>query len=185
VTPHHLIISCSLNPESKSRWLAATLHESMREQNASVELADLRDWPVPICDGNSAYEDAKVIDLAEKIRRADCVLLSVPIYNFDVSAAAKNMVELAGGGLEDKVVGFLCAAGGSVSYMSVMSFANSLMLDFRCFIIPRFVYATGPAFGPSGLKDPEVRRRIEELGREAIRITAALAPGRSPRDTAR
>ena len=32
------------------------------------------------------------------------------------------------------------------SYMSVMAYANSLMLDFRCVIIPRFVYATGSAF---------------------------------------
>jgi FMN reductase len=38
----------------------------------------------------------------------------------------------------NKVVGFLCAAGGKSSYMSVMRLANSLMLDFRCLIIPHF-----------------------------------------------
>ena len=56
------------------------------------------------------------------------------------------MIELTGSSWEDKIVGFLCAAGGTTSYMSVMAYANSLMLDFRCVIIPRFVYATGNAF---------------------------------------
>ncbi len=56
------------------------------------------------------------------------------------------MIELAGSAWEDKIVGFLCAAGGMSSYMSVMAYANSLMLDFRCVIIPRFVYATGDIF---------------------------------------
>lgn len=172
--PHHLVISCSLNPESKSRHLATALHRALIQRDASAELADLREWPVPLCDGNSAYNDAKVMDIAERIRRAHCILLSVPIYNFDVSAAAKNLIELAGRNMEGKIVGFLCAAGGKSSYMSVMSFASSLMLDFRCLILPRFVYATGEAFNESGLKDPAVRERVEQLAGEAIRITTAL-----------
>jgi FMN reductase len=172
--PHHLVISCSLNPESKSRHLATALHQALRRRDASAELADLRDWPVPLCDGDMAYSDAKVMDIAERIRRAQCLLLSVPIYNFDVSAAAKNLIELAGRGMEGKIVGFLCAAGGKSSYMSVMSFANSLMLDFRCLVLPRFVYATGDAFNESGLHDPGVRERVEQLAGEAIRISSAL-----------
>ena len=71
------------------------------------------------------------------------MIVAAPVYNYDVSASAKNMIELTGNAWEDKMVGFLCAAGGMSSYMSVMAYANSLMLDFRCVIIPRFVYATG------------------------------------------
>ncbi|MEY2550767.1 MAG: hypothetical protein QOG12_911, partial [Verrucomicrobiota bacterium] len=89
-------------------------------------------------------------------------------------AAAKNLVELTGSAWEEKVVGFLCAAGGMSSYMSVMAFANSLMLDFRSVIIPRFVYATGRAFEGDDLKDPQVGERIEELAGELVRFTKAL-----------
>jgi FMN reductase len=99
----------------------------------------------------------------------------VPIYNYDVSASAKNLVELTGSGLEDKVVGFLCAAGGHSSYMSVMSFANQLMLDFRCLVLPRFVYATAEAFDRSGVKDPEIQERIDQLAGEAMRIADATS----------
>jgi FMN reductase len=74
-----------------------------------------------------------------------------------------------------KVVGFACAAGGKGSYMSVMSVANSLMLDFRCHIVPRFVYALGDAFQGSEITDPEVIERVEELAEEMIQISESLA----------
>ena len=60
------------------------------------------------------------------------------------------------------------------SYMSVMAFANSLMLDFRTMIIPRFVYATGRSFEGDDLKDKEVAERIGELAAELIKFTKAL-----------
>ena len=46
---------------------------------------------------------------------------------------------MAGRAFTGKPVGFVCAAGGRSSYMAVLGLANSLMLDFRCLIVPRFV----------------------------------------------
>src|SRR5256714_12133895 len=75
--------------------------------------------------------------LTAAVENADGILIASPVYNYDVAAATKNMIELTGSAWEDKIVSFLCADGGHASYMSVMSYANSLMLDFRCVIIPR------------------------------------------------
>jgi FMN reductase len=58
--------------------------------------------------------------------------------------------------------------------MSVMAYANSLMLDFRCVIIPRFVYATSDAFDEDKLSDRKVLGRIEQVAKELIRFTEAL-----------
>jgi hypothetical protein len=76
----------------------------------------------------------------------------------------------------NKVVGFLVAAGGSGSYMSVMGVANSLMLDFRVTVIPRFVYATGGCFAGGRLEDCDIRERVENLVSESIRYGNALQP---------
>ena len=84
------------------------------------------------------------------------------------------MIELTGSSWEDKIVAFLCAAGGMGSYMSVMAYANSLMLDFRCVIVPRFVYATGDDFDDDGVTQKKVRTRIEQVVLELIRFTEAL-----------
>src|SRR5213079_3275014 len=108
------------------------------------------------------------------IKAADGILVAAPVYNYDVAASAKNMIELTGSAWENKIVGFLCAAGGTSSYMSVMAYANSLMLDFRTIIIPRFVYATGDAFEGDNATDSEVVRRIEQVAEELVRFTKAL-----------
>ena len=57
-----------------------------------------------------------------------------------------------------------------MSYMSVMSLANSLMLDFRCLVIPRIVYATNQDFTDGRLSSSEVRERVRDLAVASIRI---------------
>ena len=68
----------------------------------------------------------------------------------------------------------MCAAGGRNGYMSVMSLANSLMLDFRCYIIPKFVYATRKDFDDKKISNSDIKERIEELGAELVRVSKAL-----------
>jgi NAD(P)H-dependent FMN reductase len=166
----YLIISCSLNPDSNSRKMARAAFNALNEKGGA-EWLDLRDLELPMCDGGKAYSHANVEVVAKKIRDAKCILMAVPIYNFDVNAAAKNLIELTGRAWTEKVVGFLCAAGGKSSYMSVMGVANSLMLDFRSLIIPRFVYADGSSFDDTSVSDALVKTRIEELIDTAIALT--------------
>ncbi len=164
-----LVISTSLNPESNSRILARLAHHSLDER-VGAEWLDLRDFELPLCDGDAAYAHVNVAAVKKKIEAANCILVATPIYNFDVNAALKNLVELTGDAWSDKVVGFLCAAGGKSSYMSVMGIANSLMLDFRSIILPRFVYAEGSAF-ENGSVDQTITARIQELTEQAMRLT--------------
>ena len=169
-------MSWSLNPDSRSCVLAELAVRTLKEAGESVELLDLREADWPICDGKTCYQVPCVAQAIERIRVADAVLMATPIYNFNVSAAAKNFVELTGRAWQDKVVGFLCAAGGRASYMSVMSLANSLMLDFRCLILPRFVYVTGEAFDEHSLEltDAKVLQRLKELTEMLVRVATCL-----------
>jgi FMN reductase len=59
--------------------------------------------------------------------------------------------------------------------MSVMGLANSLMIDYRCYIIPKFVFAIKKDFDETKVIDFDIKERIEELGKEMIRITKALS----------
>jgi NAD(P)H-dependent FMN reductase len=166
----YLIVSGSLRSESRSRGMAYFLADCYRSDGVVAQVIDLRSVPLPFCDGEEAYDHQSVIALAKAISGARVIIVATPIYNFDASAALKNLIELTGSSWEDKVVGFLCAAGGSMSYMSVMSFANSLMLDFRCLIIPRIVYATSEDFTDGRLSSSIVQDRIRGLARASVRI---------------
>ena len=110
----------------------------------------------------SAYEDDRVIAAKEKVEAANAIFFASPIYVYNVNAAMKNFVELTGHFMKGKVAGFLCATGGRVGYMSVMSLANSLLLDFRMFILPRFVYVAAEDWEGNALED-EIKVRIGEF----------------------
>lgn len=169
-----LIISCSLNKTSRSATLCAAACEDLAELGHDVSMIDLRELPLPFCDAGSCYSDPNAVEIKKQIAAADAVLLGVPVYNYGVNAAAKNVVELTGrDAWTGKVVGFLCAAGGQGSFMSVMPMANSLMLDFRCVIVPRFVYATKAAFQDGKIVSDEIRKRVKGL----CLMTGALAKG--------
>jgi FMN reductase len=170
----YLVVSTSGNPDSNSRRMGRLAFGHLEKAKVQCAWLDISELDVPLCDADACYTQPAAQKLSKAVEAADGILISTPVYNYDVSAAAKNMVELTGSAWEEKVVGFLCAAGGMNSYMSVMAFANSLMLDFRSIIIPRFVYTTGRAFEGDQLKDSEVGERIAELAAELIRFTKAL-----------
>ncbi|HET6406884.1 MAG TPA: NAD(P)H-dependent oxidoreductase [Chthoniobacteraceae bacterium] len=162
----YLVISTSLRSSSLSRRLGEQL---IRELGDEAEFIDLREFPLPLCDGESAYSDPNVEKLSARIAAARVILVTTPVYNYDANAAVKNLVELTGSAWEDKIVGFACAAGGQSSYMSIMSLANSLMLDFRCVILPRFVYATGNDFSGDKIS-AEITKRVKQLADSARRL---------------
>jgi FMN reductase len=172
----YLVLSCSLNPDSRSRILARMVHRHLASRPGGADFVDLQDYNLPLSDGGACYGHPHVIALNPKIRAAKGIVVAAAIYNYDVNAAAKNLLELTGEAWEGKVVGFICAAGGHGSYMSVMPFANSLMLDYRCHIIPRFVYAAPSHIDESTFGDEVMNRRIEELAVETQRVTEALFP---------
>jgi NAD(P)H-dependent FMN reductase len=145
-----------------------------KKKTVDCDWIDLREMELPLCDADKCYGMPASKKLSAAIEHADGILIAAPVYNYDVAAAAKNMIELTGSSWEEKVVGFLCAAGGNSSYMAVMAYANSLMLDFRTVIIPRFVYATGDAFKGDEIVDKKVVSRIEQAADELVRFTQAL-----------
>ncbi len=139
-----------------------------------VEFFDLQENPLPMCDGDECYDLPEVLAFREKVENAEGIVMAIPVYNFNVSSGAKNVVELGGRMLYDKTFGFICAAGAKSSYMSVMSLANSLMIDFRCYIIPKFVYATKHDFDNGKITNSDIEDRIEELGNELVKVSKAL-----------
>jgi len=172
----YLVLSCSLNPHSRSRILARMVYLHLTGRPGGAAFVDLQDYSLPISDAGACYGHPHVVELAPIVREAKGIIVATAIYNYDVNAATKNFLELTGKAWDGKVVGFICAAGGHGSYMSIMPFANSLMLDYRCHIIPRFVYAAPSHIDESTFGDEALNRRIEELAVDTQRVTDALFP---------
>ena len=171
----YLVISTSLNANSRSRILARYACDLLRSKDIECEWLDLAEYPLPLCDGGPCYEDPNAQHVNQLIQSAKGILIAAPVYNYNLSAAAKNLIELTGKSWTDKIVGFLCAAGGQSSYMGVMALANSLMLDFRAVILPRFVYTTGESFSGHEIAETDVEQRTEEIVDQLIRFSTGLS----------
>ncbi len=171
-----LVFSTSLHPHSKSRVLARAAAAEINDQAETCELIDLAEMnPLPLCNGHDCYSDPTVDQLAQKITDARGVLIAAPVYNFDVSASCKNLIELTGRAWNDKVIGLLCAAGGQGSYMAPVSFMNSMMLDFRCLCLPKFVYSVSEeAIVDEKIADQTIAQRVDELSKMLVKICHAL-----------
>ena len=176
-----IILSCSLNPSSRSHKLALAAQACVRAREVSVELVDLAEHDLPLCGGVGSFDHPSVRTLTGMIDSASAILVSSPVYNYDLNAAAKNLMELTGSAWNDKPVGFLCAAGGRSSYMSPIGFANSLMFDFRCLIVPRFVYCTKDDFTEADEPGPKILERVEQLAAAVVDLSRALAWVRADR----
>ena len=148
--------------------------KSLEKSQAEVSFLDLSGIDLPICDGGLVYGNPQVQEVAAMVEAADGILMASPIYNYDLNASAKNLIELTGKAWTEKVAGFLLAAGGQGSYMAVMGLANSLMLDFRTMVIPRFVYAIGADFQGEEIADVALGERVDGLASELLRVTEAL-----------
>jgi NAD(P)H-dependent FMN reductase len=170
----YLVISTSGNPDSNSRRMGRAAFAHLQKRGADCAWIDLSEMDLPLCDADKCYGMPVSKKLSAAIKAADGILVAAPVYNYDVAATAKNMIELTGSVWNDKVVGFLCAAGGTASYMSVMAYANSLMLDFRCVIVPRFVFATSESFAGDKITDKKITARVEQVTKDLVRFTEAL-----------
>ena len=154
--------------------MGRTAFQHLQKRKVHCDWIDIREMDLPLCDADQCYGMPGSKKLSAAIEAADGILIAAPVYNYDVAAATKNMIELTGSAWENKIVAFLCAAGGHASYMSVMAYANSLMLDFRCVIIPRFAFATSNAFDGERISDEKITERIKLVADELVRFTKAL-----------
>ncbi len=154
---HVLIVATSLSSRSRSQVLAHLAAEKLAAKGVAHTLLDLRESPLPFTGADAAWGDPAVAAVKAQTKAATHVLFATPVYNYDVNAVAKNYIEHMGkDALEGKTVGFLLSAGGAGSYMAVLQFANSLMLDFRCWIVPRFLYVS------KDLEDGKLPAPLEE-----------------------
>lgn len=166
--PQVLIVATSHSAKSRSRKLARIAAGKLDTLGVACTQLDLDDetHALPFAGSGAGWGHPNVARLSAITAAATHLIFAVPIYNYDVNAAAKNFVELMGkDALTGKTIGFLCSAGGKGSYMSILGFANSLMLDFRCWIVPRFVYVSED-FGDDA--PVEIDERIDGLLRDLL-----------------
>lgn len=94
--PMILVIPGSTRTGSVHRKLAQEVAHAIREAGADAVVADLRDYPLPLYDGDLETErgrPAEALQLKELARRADGFVIASPEYNGSYPAVLKNAID--------------------------------------------------------------------------------------------
>lgn len=151
-----MVIAGSLRKDSLNRKLAEVMKASAQQTGAEVTLADLRDYALPIYDG-----DIEGAGMPENVRRLqslmsqhDALLIATPEYNGAVPALLKNTLDwmsrpLADGTpgvslMKDKVVGLSSASPGSLGGLRALLALRDALAKLGFWVAPQQV-AVGQA----------------------------------------
>lgn len=162
------ILNTNLASGGKTAHLSDTLAALFKEGGDEPRVFSLAERDLPACDGGACYKDEKTIALTADLSEAEALVLVAPVFNYDLNAAAKNLIELTGSSWKGKAVGLVCTAGAEKSYLSPLAFMNSLSIDYRCLVSPRYVYVKRSDFNPDNTLPAEgdIRRRLAFLAKE-------------------
>ena len=95
-TPRILVLAGSTRRESIHRKLASQVVETLNQTGLSAEFADLRDYPMPLYDGDLEAESgpppaARALKL--RAAAADAFVFASPEYNGSYPAVLKNAID--------------------------------------------------------------------------------------------
>ena len=169
-----IVISTNLNQNSKTDILAKLATDKFNELGFDAEYLALASYDLPLCDGYECYSNESVIELQKKFAAADSFILCSPVYCYDLNAVAKNLIELTGASVKEKVFSFIVNAGAEKSYMAPMKFMNSLMIDFRCLILPKFLYVTSKDFDKQNkIDNQDIIDSLDSMVKSHLNLTKA------------
>lgn len=169
-----LVFSGSTRKESLNRKLVAEVL-SIKLENARLEEIDLKDYPMPLYDGDLESEQGpptNALKLKKVFAEADGIIISSPEYNSSVSAVLKNTLDWMSrpGGEHKPYAGkfalILAASPSASGGIRVLYHLESILQNFGVFVLPdKFpLREADRAFDSSGrLKDQKLKKQLYRL----------------------
>lgn len=137
---HIVIISSSVREERKSHRVALFFKRFMEEnRKASAEIADLKAYQFPIFDERLKFQKTpseKALDFAERIKKADGVLIVTPEYNGGYPASLKNVIDLLYDEWFRKPTAIATVSGGVFGGMQVITSLQFTLWKMKAWVVP-------------------------------------------------
>lgn len=178
-TPRILAFAGSTRRESYNKKLIRVAVEGARAVGAEVTLIDLREYPLPLYDGDLEAAEG----LPENARRlkelfieSDGFLIASPEYNSSVTAVLKNMIDWVSrpvpgepplAAFQEKTAALMSASPGRLGGLRGLVHLRAILGNIGVLVLPGQVAvpAAAEAFDASGrLTDPQQQAAVEALG---------------------
>jgi len=187
-----LVFAGSLRAASLNKKLARLAAELVREAGADATFVDLKDYPLPLYDGDlesASGLPANARKLKDLFITHDAFIIACPEYNAGVTGALKNAIDWVSrqdgnesGVLpyEGKVVGLCSAAGGVLFGIRAMEMLQGILMNLGCLVVPKRlgVPRASQAFDAGDrLTDAGQVATLGAMVQQVIRLAAAMREG--------
>ena len=184
-----LAFAGSARTDSLNKKVVKVAADGARETGAEVTVVDLRDYPMPIYDGDLEQHDG-IPENAGKLRTLmndhHGFLIASPEYNGSITPLLKNVLDWVSRPVPDgsnhtayadKVVGLMSASPGFLGGMRSLMHARWVLSKLGALVLPdqSTVGQAGKAFDSDGnMTDERKRDQLMALGRKVVETTAKL-----------
>jgi chromate reductase len=188
--PKILAFAGSLRKDSYNKKLARTAAEGARGAGADVTLIDLKDFPLPVYDGDLETAEglpANAKKLKDIFLQHQGLLIASPEYNSSVPGGLKNVIDWVSrtaskdepplACFNNKAAVIMSASPGGLGGLRALVHLRAMLGNIGVLVIPQQVAVprAHEAFNPdNSLKDPKQRVAIEKLGADLTLILMKL-----------
>src|SRR5437870_4161763 len=187
--PRILAFAGSLRTESFNKKLVRVAADAVRSAGGEVTLIDLRDYPLPIYDGD--LEAASGIPengkkLKQMFIQTHGFLISSPEYNSSITGVLKNTIDWVSRpapgepslvGFTGKTASLVSASPGALGGLRGLVHLRSILGNIGVIVLPEqlAVSKANDAFNPDGsLKDDKQKAILAKIGGRLVEVTRKL-----------
>jgi NAD(P)H-dependent FMN reductase len=185
--PKILAFAGSLRTDSLNKKLIRAASEAAQSAGGEVTLIDLRDYPMPIFDGDDEVAHGlphNARKLKELFLAHQGLLIASPEYNSSVTAVLKNAIDWVSRPLPgevylapflDKVAALLSASPGALGGLRGLVHLRAILGNIGVLVLPDqlAIPLAHEAFDANGkLKDAKKQAELERIARRLVQVTA-------------
>lgn len=178
----------STRAESFNQRLVHIAAEGARHAGAEVTVISLRDFPMPLYDGDLEAAEG----LPEHARRFrsllmehDGLIIASPEYNSSVTAVLKNAIDWASrpqphdpplAAFAGKVAGLVSASTGQLGGLRGLFHLREILMNIRVMVLPTMVAVpqAGAVLGDGRLTDEKLHEGVVAVGRSVAETLQRL-----------
>lgn len=181
----------SLRRDSFNKKLVNFAAEAAREAGAEVTVVDLKEYPLPVYDGDieeSSGLPENALKLKEIMKDADALLLSCPEYNSSITGVLKNTIDWISrpgpgekpgekAAFQNKVAVLFSASPGALGGLRGLDHVRSILSNMGVMVLPgqKAVANANKVFDENGhLTNERDAEAVTSLARQLVEVTSNL-----------
>ena len=162
----------SLRDASVSRIALERALGEAEARGASTDLVDLRELDLPLFDPDGD-DPPDAIDLQDRVREADAVVLATPMYHGSYSSPLKTALDYCGfDEFEEKTVGLLAVSGGSFP-ITALDHLRAVLRALDAWVLPYQAAIPNASSHVSGgeIAEAKLEDRVATLGERVVQYS--------------